>query len=87
MSLICRTRAAARTSCRESCAVRPEASPRDRQFLFSFYSHTRPNYTGAQTAYALALARHPQACVNCSCDTPLVKAPFHSTSASAEACC
>jgi hypothetical protein len=34
------------TDVREACTVRRGASPRDRQFLFSFYSHTRPNYTG-----------------------------------------
>ena len=28
-----------------ACAVRRDASSRDRQFLFSFYSHPRPNYT------------------------------------------
>ena len=30
---------------REACTLRRDASPRDRQFLFSFYNHPRPNYT------------------------------------------
>ena len=34
------------TDVREACSLQRDASSRDRQFLFSFYSHTRPNYTG-----------------------------------------
>ena len=33
---------------RRACRVRPKASPRDRQLLFSLYSHTQPNFTGAR---------------------------------------
>ena len=31
---------------RKACAVKATDSPRDRQFLFSLYSHTRRDYPG-----------------------------------------